>query len=58
MILKLEKDFVAMGKTHQFLLRNIQEIPSCEIYLFQGLQTTRNKLEETCLEACYLEGGL
>jgi hypothetical protein len=56
---KLEKDFMAIGKTHQFLIRSIQEIQSCEkygtTYLCQGGQTTRNGLEDTCLGAYYLE---
>jgi hypothetical protein len=52
---KQYKDFIAVGKTHQFLLKSLQAIQSCEkygnMYLCQGQQNTRNDLEDTCLGA-------
>jgi hypothetical protein len=51
MIPKMDKDFLAVGKTHQFLVKSLQETHLC-----QGRQMTRNYLEESCLGAYHLEG--
>jgi hypothetical protein len=53
MIPKLDKDFIAVGKTHQFLTKTLQEIQSCEkystTYLCQGSRQQERTSQDTCL---------
>jgi hypothetical protein len=53
MILKLDKNFIAVSKAHQFLLRSPQEIRSYEkngtAHLCQGRQTIRNDMLSSLL---------
>jgi hypothetical protein len=56
LIPKLAKDFIAVGKTNQFLVKILEEFQSCQKYGdTQGRQMTRNDLEESCLWAYYFE---